>query len=105
MVYVGEASLDPLVIDYDIIQTAPVELNVAGVGDLFSIHTAWENTQKQGKSEYPFSADAVSKARATLSKMMSKADEIANVTDDGIDAIVNGYMNGGEFHLYPSWAL
>ena len=95
IVYVGEASPDPLVIDYDIIRTAPIELNVAGVGDLLSVHTAsfdWEYAQKQGKSEYPFSADAVAKARSTLSKMMSKADEIANVTDDGIDAIVNGYM-------------
>ena len=54
--------------------------------------------QKQGKSEYLFSVDAVFKARATLSKMMSKEDEIASVTDDGIDAIVNGYMHGGEFN-------
>lgn len=95
VVYVGETTPDPLVIDYDIIRTAPVELNVAGVGDLLSIHTAtfdWEYAQKQGKSEYPFSADAVAKARAILANIMSKTDDILNVTDNGIDAIVNGYM-------------
>ena len=95
VVYVGETSPDPLVIDYSVIRTAPVELNVAGVGDLLSIHTAtfdWEYAQKQSKSEYPFSADAITKARAILDNVISKADDIANVTDDGIEAIVNGYM-------------
>ena len=43
--YVGQTTPDPLVIDYDLIRTAPPELNIAGVGDLLSIHTAcfdWE---------------------------------------------------------------
>ena len=47
--YVGESSPDPLVIDYDVLRTAPPELNIAGVGDLLSIHTAcfdWELAQK-----------------------------------------------------------
>ena len=95
VVYVGETSPDPLVIDYDIIRTAPIELNVAGVGDLLSIHTAtfdWEYAQRQSRSEYPFSADAIAKARAILTNVMSKPQDIARVTDDGIDAIVNGYM-------------
>ena len=95
VIYIGEASPDPLVIDYDVIRTAPVELNIAGVGDLLSIHTAtfdWEYAHNHGKSEYEFSADDVAKARAVLSKVMSKVDDIANVTDAGIDAIVNGYM-------------
>lgn len=95
VIYLGEASPDPLVIDYDIIRTAPVELNVAGIGDLLSIHTAtfdWEYAQKHGKSEYAFSADAVAKARAILATVMEKVEDIANVTDEGIDAIVNGYM-------------
>ena len=95
VVYVGETSPDPLVIDHDIIRTAPVELNIAGIGDLLSIHTAtfdWEYAQKQGRSEYPFSADAIAKARAILANVMSKTHDIANVTDDGINAIVRGYM-------------
>ena len=95
VVYVGETSPDPLVIDYDIIRTAPIELNVAGVGDLLSIHTAtfdWEYAQRQSRSEYPFSADAIAKARAILTNVMSKPQDIARVTNDGIDTIVNGYM-------------
>ena len=95
VVYLGKASADPLVIDYDVIRTAPVELNVAGVGDLLSIHTAtfdWEYAHKQGMSEYVFSADAVLKARKILANVMDKVNDIAAVTDCGIDAIVNGYL-------------
>ncbi len=93
--YVGVASPDPLIIDYDLIRTAPMELNTAGVGDLLSIHTAtfdWEHAQKLGKSEYEFSASAIATARSILSSVMSKADDIAKVTDEGISAIVNGYI-------------
>ena len=76
-IFVGEASPDPLVVDYNIIRIAPI---VAGIGDLLSIHTAsfdWENAcTETWDSECPFSADAVAKARSILSKMMNKADEI-----------------------------
>ncbi|MBK7601942.1 MAG: iron-containing alcohol dehydrogenase [Acidobacteria bacterium] len=40
VIYPDTPAPDPLVIDYDVIRTAPPELNIASVGDLFSIHTA-----------------------------------------------------------------
>lgn len=95
VVYLGEASPDPLVIDYDLIRTAPVELNVAGIGDLLSIHTAtfdWEYAQEHGQSEFEFSPSAIAKAREVLDKVKDKVDDIAAVTDEGIKAIVDGYM-------------
>jgi glycerol-1-phosphate dehydrogenase [NAD(P)+] len=93
--YVGQTSPDPLVIDYDLIRTAPPELNVAGVGDLLSIHTAcydWEMAQKAGRSEYPFRAQDVAAARAILADTMGKAEAIRACTDEGLRAIVEGYM-------------
>ena len=54
--YLGTATPDPLIIDYNILRTAPKELNIAGIGDLFSIHTAsfdWTYANSKGKSEYP----------------------------------------------------
>ena len=33
--YLGEATPDPLIIDYNVLRSAPKELNIAGVGDLF----------------------------------------------------------------------
>ncbi|MBM3840995.1 MAG: iron-containing alcohol dehydrogenase family protein [Verrucomicrobia bacterium] len=93
--YVGQTSPDPLVIDYDLIRTAPPELNIAGVGDLLSIHTAcfdWELAGRAGKSEYPFRAEDIAQARAILTDTMAKAGAIRACTDDGLHAIVEGYM-------------
>jgi glycerol-1-phosphate dehydrogenase [NAD(P)+] len=93
--YVGQTSPDPLVIDYDLIRTAPPELNIAGVGDLLSIHTAcfdWELAARAGKSEFPFRAEDVAKARAILSDAMAKASAIRACSNEGLRAIVEGYM-------------
>lgn len=93
--YVGHASPDPLVIDYDLIRTAPPELNIAGVGDLLSIHTAtfdWELAESVGRSEYPFSARDVARARAIIDLVTERVDDIRGVTDAGLQAIVDGYL-------------
>ncbi len=93
--YVGSASPDPLIIDYDLLRTAPAELNIAGVGDLLSIHTAtfdWELAEKAGRSEFPFSATDVAKARAVLEDVAASAAQISRCTDIGLRTIVEGYM-------------
>ena len=93
--YVGQTSPDPLVIDYDLIRTAPRDLNIAGVGDLLSIHTAcfdWELAAGASRSEFPFRPEDVAAARAILAATMAKADAIRSCSDDGLRAIVEGYM-------------
>ena len=93
--YVGAASPDPLVIDYDLIRTAPRDLNVAGAGDLLSIHTAcfdWEIAERAGRSEYRFAPADVATARAVLAAILDGADTIRRCTDDGLRLLVEGYM-------------
>lgn len=93
VVYLGEASPDPLVIDYDVIRTAPPDLNIAGVGDLLSIHTAsfdWEFAHRAGRSEYPFSHEEIDAAREIVSLLERNVDEIRQCTDTGLWAIVEG---------------
>ena len=95
VIYVGTSSPNPLVIDFEILRTAPPELNIAGVGDLLSIHTGtfdWEYAQSKGKSEYPFMADDVANGRKILEKIYTLLPEIRNQTDKGLLAIVEGYM-------------
>ena len=95
VVYVGETSPDPLIVDFDVVRTAPPELNIAGIGDLLSMHTAtfdWEHAQRQGKSEYPFSANDVQRARGILNELYALLPEIRQNTDRGLRAIVEGYM-------------
>jgi len=93
--YIGSASPDPLVIDYDLIRTAPPRLNIAGVGDLLSIHTAtfdWELSHRAGNNQHELHADDVRRARAVLKDVEKSAFEIRVLSDAGIRAIVEGYI-------------
>jgi glycerol-1-phosphate dehydrogenase [NAD(P)+] len=93
--YVGEVSPDPLIIDYDIVRTAPQELNIAGVGDLLSMHTAswdWRYAHSMGKSEFPFSQEPIDQGQEILEDLFGILTDIRNTTDVGLRAIVEGYM-------------
>jgi len=93
--YVGESTPDPLVIDFEILRTAPPELNIAGIGDLISAHTGthdWEYAQKKGRSEYPFSSADIAAARNILAKLEPLLPDIRENNDKGLMAIVEGYM-------------
>lgn len=95
VVYVGSTKPDPLIIDFNLLRTAPPELNIAGIGDLLSIHTAsfdWEHAHSKGKSEYPFSSEDINSARQIIADLQAILSEIKNNTDRGLTAIVEGYM-------------
>ena len=89
VVYLGEVSPNYLIIDYDIIRSAPRELNIAGIGDLLSIHTAsfdWEHAQSKGMSEYPFSSSITRKASEILGELYPHIPAIRNAENEGLKA-------------------
>lgn len=99
VVYVGESFPDPLIIDFDVIRTAPAKLNIAGIGDLLSAHTAtfdWELAETRGRSEYPFSKNNVRLARDVVASLEALLPEIRSNEDAGLRAIVEGYMKLNE---------
>ena len=94
--YLGTASPDPLIIDYNILRTAPKELNIAGIGDLFSIHTAsfdWTYAHSIGKSEYPFSQDAITGGKTILEYIYNNIGNIKENNNNGLRAIVEAYIS------------
>jgi len=94
--YVGSVSPDPLIIDYDLIRTAPSNLNIAGVGDILSSHIGtfdWEVAHRAGKDVHNFDAEDVRRARAIVDDIDRNASEIRAVSDEGIQAIVDAYIN------------
>lgn len=94
--YVGHASPDPLVIDFGIIRTAPPELNIAGIGDLLSMHTAsfdWAHANSKGKSEFTFSQTSIDKANGILTMLYGLIGDIRENTNKGLMAIVEGYID------------
>ena len=94
--YLGIASPDPLIIDYNLLRSAPKELNIAGVGDLFSIHTAsfdWQYAHSKGKSEYPFSQDAIDNGKKILDFIYNNIGNIKANNDNGLRSIVEAYIS------------
>lgn len=90
--YIGKVWPDLVAVDYDVIRQAPAHLNRAGCGDLLSIHTALYDWQLAGVAgEIVFDQSIADQARACLTRVIEQADEIGNVSQAGIDAIVDEY--------------
>jgi glycerol dehydrogenase-like iron-containing ADH family enzyme len=83
--YVGDVRAEVVVVDYDLIRTAPAHLNRAGAGDILSIHTAlfdWELAHSERDERYdPAIADG---ARDALQKLMDAWRDIREVSNEGI---------------------
>jgi len=93
--YIGEVTPEMVIIDYDLIRTAPAELNIAGCGDILSIHTAsfdWLLAHKAGKDVHAFVPEAVERAQGLVQRLYNAADDIRMQTDEGIRTIVECYL-------------
>ena len=77
-------------------RSAPKELNIAGVGDLFSIHTAsfdWQYANSKGKSEYPYSQQAIDDGKKILDFIYDNIGNIKENNDNGLRSIVEAYIS------------
>jgi glycerol-1-phosphate dehydrogenase [NAD(P)+] len=93
--YIGEVTPELVLVDYELIRTAPPELNIAGCGDILSIHTAsfdWQLACAAGQEPRGYVPAAVERARALVQRLEESASEIRALTDDGIRAIVECYL-------------
>lgn len=83
--YVGDVRPEVVVVDYELIRSAPPRLNRAGAGDILSIHTAlfdWKLAHaEQGERYDPAIADG---ARGVLQRLMACWRDVRDVTDAGI---------------------
>jgi glycerol dehydrogenase-like iron-containing ADH family enzyme len=81
--YIGEVTPELAIIDYDLIRTAPRELNIAGCGDILSIHTAsfdWQLAYAAGQEPRGYIPEAVERAKALVQRAVTP-DFIAYMTD------------------------
>ena len=89
--YLGEARVDRLVIDYRLIKTAPKGLNVSGVGDILSCHTAcfdWKLAWEHGKEPLGYNATIEKRSLALVEKIAANVEAIRDVTNEGIRTLV-----------------
>jgi len=93
--YIGAVTPERVVIDYDLIRTAPPELNIAGCGDILSIHTAswdWQFAYAAGQEPRGYAPEAVVRARALLQRLDRAAEAISTLSDEGIRTMVECYL-------------
>lgn len=91
--YVGPKFADRIVIDVDLIRTAPNRLNRAGVGDIYSTKISlmdWRYARDTDNDEYePLVAK---QAEEVLAKLKASTKEIFNVSDLGIQSMVQMHV-------------
>jgi len=96
--YVGDIFPKEIVIDHDLIQEAPKELNRAGASDIASIHTAlydWQLAHRNaGEAYHP---DVAELAKQCLAELDANAPEVYDVSAKGIDTIVKLFCREVEF--------
>jgi glycerol dehydrogenase-like iron-containing ADH family enzyme len=91
--YIGDKMPDQLIIDFDIIQSAPPHINRGGVCDILSCYTAlkdWEISHADTGEEIDL--QIVEKTRSLLFRLFEYQKEIRNVTEDGIKFLIEGYI-------------
>ncbi|WP_421725513.1 iron-containing alcohol dehydrogenase [Bauldia sp.] len=106
--YVGWAVPETVYIDLDIIEAAPRELNLGGLGDVFCFFTGvmdWRYAAAQGKCEAKWPYDesladiSLAKAEAALAAM----DDIRALNDRGIAVMVDALRWGGASFHAAGW--
>ncbi|MBI5091161.1 MAG: iron-containing alcohol dehydrogenase [Candidatus Hydrogenedentes bacterium] len=96
--YVGDIFPEEIIVDYDLIQLAPMELNRAGACDIASIHTAlWDWKLAADRNGETYHTEVAQLALECLRELDRNADEVYNVTPKGIDTVVDLFRREVEF--------
>ena len=101
--YRGFAVPQCVFIDYDVLRAAPRALNWSGIGDILCFHTGildWKYARDQCKLEakWPFDETLAQQSLSKVKAVLDNIDGIRNMTDAGIDVLVDGLKWGTSFH-------
>jgi len=106
--YVGWAVPEAVYVDFDLIRSAPTELNRSGVGDILCYHTAhwdWRMARDSGQMEarWPYDERLVEEARVAFDRVVENAAAIHEVSDVGIRALMESLRWGGAAFHNAGW--
>ncbi len=106
--YVAWAVPEAVYVDFDVIRSAPADLNRSGVGDILCYWTAhwdWRMAAEVGQVEerWPWDAGLEAEARVALDRVIDNADAIHEVSDAGIRALAESLRWGGASFHNAGW--
>ena len=91
--YVGKVRPDTVVLDIDLVRSAPAHLNRAGVGDIISCATGlfdWRLASAQGIG-HRWDASLAGLGESLLAELAVNQEEIKHVTPDGVRFLAQSY--------------
>jgi glycerol dehydrogenase-like iron-containing ADH family enzyme len=96
--YIGDKMPERLIVDYDIIRSAPAYLNRGGVCDILSCYTALKDWEiSSANTAETTDTQTVDATNNLLRHLFSHQKEIHDVTEDGIRFLIEGYLE--EVHV------
>jgi len=106
--YVAWAIPEAVYVDFDVVRSAPIDLNRSGVGDIICYHTGhwdWQMARDLGKTEprWPYDERLVAEAQIALQRVIDHADDIHAVNDEGIRALAESLRWGGSAFHNAGW--
>ena len=90
--YIGHSIAGEILCDFALMQTAPKNLNRAGIGDILSIHTAlwdWKFAAEQGRAEYV--NEYANATAALVDELEDKALEINQASDKALKWLMRAF--------------
>ena len=106
--YMGWAVPEAVYVDYDLIQSAPALLNRSGICEILCYHTGlydWKLAHEKGKTEHqwPYDPRWADASQKVLDGVMEKLDDIRDVNEDGIHALMTANRWGGATYHNAGW--
>lgn len=94
--YIGRIVPEFVVLDTDLVRSAPKRLNRSGIGDILSCHTGlwdWRYAAERGRGAWDDAAAAL--GRQLLSELAQHVDEINAVTREAVRWLASAYQRIG----------
>ncbi|GFP32641.1 hypothetical protein HKBW3S42_00947 [Candidatus Hakubella thermalkaliphila] len=105
--YVGWAVPEAVYVDFDLIQSAPIYINRAGVGDIFCIHTAhydWKLATERGKEKkWPWDEGLAEEAQGFLQEVRKNTKEVSKMSETGIRLVMKTHRWSGATYHNSGW--
>ena len=106
--YLGWAVPEAVYVDFDVVGSAPPNLNRSGVGDVLCYHTArhdWQLADRLGRTEprWPYDPGLVADAETVMASVVGALDEIRAGSEAGIRALVLAHRWGGTTFHDSGW--
>lgn len=103
VLYRGWAIPEAIFIDYDIIGSAPAQLNYSGIGDILCFHTGvldWQYADRIGRCEpkWPYDPGLAQQSLDKVEQVIRHATDICDLNPVGIEVLVDGLKWGTSYH-------